>query len=295
LAIDGDSIAGALPIFIKQTDLGNCINSLPYYGSNGGIVEYNNNNQVKLALLNEFDKLANDFNCVSGTIITSPFEENTSFYEESVLNKYKSVRIGQITTLANEDQLWTKFHSKTRNVIRKAIKSEVRFGIENTDDAFSFLIDEHISGMSKIGALPKEKSFFDSVRAVCQPGKDFNVYVAYSEGKRIAALLLFYFNKTVEYYTPVTKEEYRIDQPMSLLVFEAMKAAWNNGFLYWNWGGTHITQTGVYDFKKKWGTDDFPYYYYTCIYDKSVCKYNKEDILLHFNNYFVIPFENLES
>lgn len=33
-------------------------------------------------------------------------------------------------------------------------------------------------------------------------------------------------------------------------------------------GGIWLTQGGVYDFKKKWGTIDKNYFYYTTIFDK---------------------------
>ena len=65
---------------------------------------------------------------------------------------------------------------------------------------------------------------------------DWSVFTAFHDGCPVAALLLFYFNKTVEYFTPVTVHEYRNFQPMSLIVFEAMRDAINRGMTNWNWG-----------------------------------------------------------
>ena len=39
-----------------------------------------------------------------------------------------------------------------------------------------------------------------------KPEKDYNIYVAKLDNKKIASLLLLYFNKTVEYFTPTVLE-----------------------------------------------------------------------------------------
>ena len=78
-----NKIVGALPTFIKRNNnYGNIINSLPFYGSNGGIIEYCGDINVRCALLEAFNNLAQKEGCVASTIITSPFEGNLNLYKE---------------------------------------------------------------------------------------------------------------------------------------------------------------------------------------------------------------------
>jgi len=63
--------------------------------------------------------------------------------------------------------------------------------------------------------------------------------------------LLFYYGKTIEYFTPVFRNEYRSYQPMSLLIYQAMVDGAKAGYERWNWGGTWENQEGVYRFKSK--------------------------------------------
>jgi lipid II:glycine glycyltransferase (peptidoglycan interpeptide bridge formation enzyme) len=121
------------------------------------------------------------------------------------------------------------------------------------------------------------------------------LYLADLNGTLIAALLLLYFNRTVEYYTPVVRMGYRTLQPLSLLIFTAMKDALRRGFIYWNWGGTWLTQDGVYRFKSRWNTRDYPYYYYTTIYRNSILKLTKQKLLEEYPYFYVLLFPKQEE
>ena len=108
---------------------------------------------------------------------------------------------------------------------------------------------------------------------------------------KMGELLVLYYNKTVEYFTPAIVEENRTDQPLPMIIYQAMCDAVKKGFKYWNWGGTWLTQDGVYAFKKKWGSVDLPYYYYTYIFNKDILQLNKDEVLKNYENYFVYPFD----
>ena len=295
LALENNRIISALPLFIKQSPLGNCINSLPFFGSNGGIIEYNNDLHVKKALIKELHKVAMENKCVSATIITSPFENNYALYKNVLEFDREVIRVGQITTLHEPNTLLDSFHYKTRNSIKKALKSNLKVEVDNSQEAFDFLISEHIVGMQKIEANAKNAIFFMNVINLCKAGLDYNIYVASQDNNKISALLLFYFNKTVEYFTPVTKEEFRTLQPMSLLICKAMNDAFCNGYKYWNWGGTQTWQTGVYNFKKRWGTKNYNYHYLTKIYDVKIKKYSRNEIAENYPYFFLLPFDSLDE
>ncbi|MCK5610396.1 hypothetical protein KAR91_51460, partial [Candidatus Pacearchaeota archaeon] len=47
-------------------------------------------------------------------------------------------------------------------------------------------------------------------------------------------------------------------------------------------------------FKKKWGSRDKPYFYYVAVNNKKILELTKQDILNEYNDFFVIPFNELK-
>lgn len=291
----GDEVKGILPVMIHSNDVyGNVANSLPYYGSNGGIMA--DTLEVKEKLLEAYYAVIKENKCVAGTIVTTPFEKDYMWYRKKMNPAFMDMRIGQIASLPenvgeNAEFLMSRFHYKTRWSIRKAEKNDIIVKVENTKDGLEFLYNTHQENMEKKGGGAKSKKFFDVFQKYFAPVKDYNIYVAYKDDKIIAALLLFYYNQMVEYYMPVIIEEYRPLQPLSLIIFTAMIDAIELGFKKWDWGGTWVSQESLHRFKERWGSQDFNYYYYTNIWDDKILKLDKDIILQNYKNYYVYPFD----
>jgi hypothetical protein len=300
----GREVVAAMPTFLKRGKYGNVLNSLPFWGSNGGVIVNptlppNEKKLLKRTLLQSFYDLANQLSCVLSTIIVSPLEEDPVFYEECTRAHYTDERIGQVTLLPESpepEDLLGQFESVRRRNIRKAMKSGVTCHDDNTAEAMEFLYELHVENMSELGGLTKPREFFQVVRKVLKYGTDYRLYIAEKDDVPIAGLLLFYHNRTVEYYVPAVLRAYRTIQPLSLLVFASMLDAIREGYNCWNWGGTWHSQTGVYDFKKRWGAKDIPYGYYTTAYrDVSHIKsLSKPEILREYPYFYVMPFSKLE-
>jgi|SaaInlStandDraft_3_1057020.scaffolds.fasta_scaffold14910_2 hypothetical protein len=286
---ESNNIQAILPIMQKEGTLGTIINTLPYYGSNGGIIA--KNDDAYNVLLNYYDELANT---VSGaTYINNPLNIN----KEKVSHDYSDIRIGHWTSLEKTDDIprsvMTSYHSKTRNLVRKAIKSNVEVSIDNNEK--KFLYQTHVENMQSVGGIAKEKMFFDLLDKHFTAGEDYNIYIAKYEGKKIGAILLFYYNQTVEYFTPVAVSEYRNYQSTSLMVYQAMIDAIEKNYTWWNWGGTWLSQDGVYHFKSRFGAIDKKYSYFIKINNKDIYYATKEKLLNEYQNFYVIPFDKLRS
>jgi GNAT acetyltransferase-like protein len=241
LAIGNDNeIKGALPAFLKQNDdHGNILNSLPFYGSNGGIIEYEGNDEVKKLLLSAFDSFAQERKCAATTIITSPFENDIGFYEKEIDFGFQDKRLGQLTKLPNASndvgsEIMNMIDGVRRRNIRKALKSNIEIKDGNDLDIIDFLAKTHEENIGAVGGSIKPKFFFELIKNNFEYHENYRIYVAYLDAIPIAALLLFYYNKTVEYFTPVVLEEFRTYQPLSLIIFEAMKDSVEMGYEWWN-------------------------------------------------------------
>jgi hypothetical protein len=299
LALKGKDVIGSFPIMIKNSNSEGCIaNSLPFYGSNGSIIvntgmDYEFSEAVKKEIINEAYLLLEKRQCRAATFITNPFD-NQDWYSANFQYDFHDYRIGQITSLPGysehiENDLLNSFEEpRTRN-IKKAIKSNIVSEKDISCRYLDFLYKTHIENMEAIGGKAKPKEFFQLIPEIFE-NKEFAIYIAKQFDEPIAALLLFYFNNTIEYITPVIKKEYRSLQPLSLLIFEAMKDGSKMGFKYWNWGGTWKSQSGVYSFKKKWGAIDKIYHYYTKIFDKDFQKIDKYLLNQNFPYFYSYPY-----
>jgi len=157
--------------------------------------------------------------------------------------------------------------------------------------ALTFLMNTHKENMDVVGGPVKDKEF--SIIGNWKVGTDCNLYLSRQKetGHDAAALLLSYFNKTVDYWIPAIKVDFRNLNPLHILIFEAMKDAAKRGFKYWNWGGTTIPgMEDVLHFKKRFGGDTSIYRYYTKMNSRLPDGVTKRDLMYAYPYFFVLPF-----
>lgn len=299
---EDDRLLGFLPMAYKKGAAGMVVNSLPFYGSNGSMLVATNvvdKNIVRGLLFKSAIERIEQLSFTVATFISNPLDAETNHWlKTNVQNQLLDERIGQITHLPKNsdhlsDDLIKSFEDPRPRNIRKALKEGINIYHSHDQDALNFLYAVHHDNITAINGIPKEKRFFMEIPKYFSEA-DYRIYIAEYKGEKIGALLLFYYNETVEYFTPAVIEAYRNIQPTALLIFQAMIDAVQNGFKNWNWGGTWLTQGGVYDFKKKWGTTDYHYYYYTIVNDKAILDHSKEYILAEYPYFFVVPFSALK-
>jgi len=283
VAIEKGRIVGALPLLYYETELGRVYNSLPYYGSNGGILW--DTLAAFEGLVDAYNEIGRDVSTISSTMIGNPFSEKSL---DGVLHNLKDWRIGQFTELKCID----KEASAKRNV-KKAIREGVTVTI--APEKMDRLREMHQENIVAIGGIPKSDRFFELVPKYFKPGKDYDLYIASKDGETIGGLLLFYFNQVVEYFPPAVDSQFRSIQPLSLILQTAMDDAKRNGFIWWNWGGTWLNQTGVYRFKNKWGASERQYTYYTQLNNASLLDWPQEKVRDSFPNFYVVPFDRLRK
>ena len=165
VALEGDRVIGAIPAFVKRNArYGNVVNSLPFVGSNGGVmvdpsVEYE---PTFRALLKGFHDLCDSVEAVSSTIVNRPIDPDDALYDALAEATAMDERIGQVSTLpltaddatdeAIDEALMLAVHRKTRGHIRKAISSGVTIRHSGDPETLRFLHDVHQENMGAIGA-----------------------------------------------------------------------------------------------------------------------------------------------
>jgi lipid II:glycine glycyltransferase (peptidoglycan interpeptide bridge formation enzyme) len=198
-------------------------------------------------------------------------------------------RIAQWTALAGED-LPPGVEASARRNIQKARSAGVT--VREAADAVPFLEATHRENMAAIGGRAKPAEFFARLDTMTC-GRDWRLHLAEQDGAPLAALLTFEAAKTVEYVMPVVVESARTLQPTALILAVAMADAARRGFTRWNWGGTWLTQEGVYRFKKKWGASERRYRYFITLNDPSLRTRSAAELSSAYPWYFTLPYGQL--
>lgn len=261
------NIIGLIPVVLSKNMGTNIVNSLPFFGSHGGVIIRNQVPSIVAdELLNHFNDFCRQNFVLSATIVEGLEGGKDTIYQNFVAD-FLQVRVTQISRLpignernVLEEDIMKMCTSKTRNAIRKINK--FNFKISHSDQAFvtNCLYTQHKEGIDQLGGLVKPKNLFSSLDQFFEYGSDYRVYFAEYDGQIISCLLVFYYNSWVEYFTPTILSSHRSLQPLSSIIFRAMSdSVLENDSIFWNWGGTWPSQSSLYKFKNSWGAKDFPY------------------------------------
>lgn len=301
-AVQNGEIVGILPCFeVTHRRHGRIINSLPWYGSYGGcVLKLGASQHIRQALLDRYLLYIQADDVSFATLVMSP-------YENGFLDQYMRIlkpaaidsRIGQITELPDngvdlESRLEFTLTQKTRNLVRKSRNQGFVLCRDPTDTDWDFMYSTHVENMQAIGGQPKPWDHFQAMQDIFP--KEWRILLtAKLDEKNVASLLLLRYNSTVEYVTPVIKQEFRSLQPLSFLIWNGMLDAVQDGYKWWNWGGTWRSQKSLYHFKSGWGAKDLPYTY--IIHAKpealSLLRSNPEAMRSAFPYYFIYPYHLL--
>jgi hypothetical protein len=294
-------LKAAIPAFARPGRFGTVVNSLPFFGSHGGVLTAEDcDEDLKRKLLLAFSDHCVNLGAVSTTIIEAPFPETTGCYE-TLPRAFDDDRIGQWTRLPDRaaddvrEAVLANLHHKTRNMVRKAEREDFDVTLEVGLGAIRQLHHLHEANMQVIGGRAKPWQVYETIHEVFHADRDYRLYVARHPGGDVAAaLLLFFYKDTVEYFTPAISAAHRHAQPLSLLIFRAMvDAVAERGARWWNWGGTWRSQAGVHRFKASWGAEERVYRYHVITGEgfDALAKHSSGEILEAYPYFYTFPFK----
>lgn len=292
-AKENDELVGILPFFVKETKYGNVLNSLPFFGSYGGILS--NHYEVQkniLELLNNFNK---ENELLSSVIIANPFKNNEA-YNKIYKHDIKEERLIQCVSLKNksQDTLWNELEQRVRRSIRKSEKNQVSVNTEDVNEQiFEKFYQLHKTDMESKNGRSKPTEFFKYVRKHFIQRQDYDIFTAIKDGEAIAYLLVFYFPPFTEYYMPAYRPDYKHLQSTSLLIWESMKESTKRNMEFYNFGGTWKNQNELYMFKKGWNSIDYHYNYYIFRDLARVNSMGLKSVKENYENFYVTSYDEI--
>jgi hypothetical protein len=283
-------VVAVFPSFIKKTKLGNVMNSLPVSGSHGGICFSNSvvdKEELAKEILNPVLDFAKEKDCLTSTIITSPFSDSchyAGFNFDFVLPRFT-----QVIDLQEYPQYSI--------AVRRSIKKAKKIGVVTTSsvDKPNFLdgfwkIHEKNMIFCKQNVKPKE--FFSNIQEIMgKKGAEFNL--AHYEDKLIAGVLTVKFKNTIYFHEINFDREFKKERAVSLLVDTLLSGAKKSGFENANFGASPSREHGVYAFKKSFGAFEQTYSYFTKAHTPmgELKNFSLSEVKNNFKWFYFLPFE----
>ena len=284
----GKEIVGVFPLMLAEGAQGDVLNSLPYFGSNGGVLCGQNDEQAISALLDWYQVQAD--RAASATVV-----ENPLFRQTGTPATLHSERISVVTPLPSPGDgrasLLQGIDSSARRNVLKAERSGVVVSVaDEGPDALDVLATLHRLSMQVNGGQVKTHEFFELLPTIFRPGTDYQLYLATVEGETVGALLVMFYGAVADYYMPATLPAARPVQPMAALLCSAMLDAADRGCTRWNWGGSGVGNETLVRFKMKWGGRRTTYRYLTLLNDEKLLEVPPDDLVSHYPGFYVRPF-----
>ncbi len=287
-------LVGFLPLVMKESE-GECtFSSMPFFGPNAGVVcDYESLDCEKIheQLLRASLVCAQEKNAVSVSYYT-PFHNNSTqkYYAQYLTDSYvveKNTTFIELETYEPDSSL--------RYDLRKAENAGVKIIAARNEDDILAMNSIYQKNCSDYGIPPKP---LDCLRFLINQSAEngsTTTWLATIDDKIVAGLVMIFSPSTASYYLPCSVHEYRTQQPSTLLIHHAMLEAKRRGIEYWNWESSPSKESGVYKFKKKWGSLDGHYKIFVKpLRDVSYFRSQGVDgISKRFPYYFVFPFNQL--
>jgi hypothetical protein len=171
-----------------------------------------------------------------------------------------------LTLDAPPDQLMKKFdRSCVRQKISKACESKLTLKVGTGEDDLKVFHKLHmLTRRERQGLPPKPYIFFKSLWDVFSPTNNVSVLLCQLHGETIAGVMLFKFKNRVSIEIAGYDKKYLQLCPIHFLFWQSISIAHQEGYDILDFGSTPPSNTGLMDFKKRWGTavTDLTNYYY---------------------------------
>lgn len=295
--------------FLRDGICGTVANSNPFYGSHGGFHEPLPNspkNFVTVSLGDLIEWLENK-NIAALTIVENPYSrENEALLNQELVGTLRSIsnvkyeKISRFSSVRwvngadSEDNLLAGYHGKTRNCVRKFLKSDCQIksfspGDEGFENVCQWLATQHKLGIEAKNGLPKPFSYFQSLADYYSPDR-LEIDAVFLDDTPIAGLLNFRIDNQKEYWTPVTTPMGKTTNAIYGLIHKSLSDISNNGGGLMNFGGSWATQGDLQRFKNRFGSEVREYNYHCFVFDELVSRTHPNELLKSYPYFFVRNF-----
>jgi lipid II:glycine glycyltransferase (peptidoglycan interpeptide bridge formation enzyme) len=154
------------------------------------------------------------------------------------------------------ENIYKGFH---KNLVQRSIKKAYRNGLtlkrcQSQAEIVDFY-DLYMQMRRTKGLLPQPRCYFEALWKLLKPLHQIEVLFALHGQQKISAILLLKYKDSVIYEYGATMEGMHQYSPSPFLLGEAIHEAADQGFRYFDFGRTSVTETGLAQFKSHWGAE----------------------------------------
>lgn len=265
--ITGKDIRGINVVFKRDVALDNHFaNKIPAgmyfdmvtpYGYGGWIIEGDN----KEELFNEYYAWLEKNGIISEFVRFHPIIKN----HKACQDFYDVIQLGEVVhmDLSSPEVIWENIPSKNRNMIRKAIKNDVKIFNGRYPEIYDIFREIYNATMDKDNADSYyyfEPEFYESV--LNDLPENAEIFYAVKDGMVIAASIMIFANGMMNYHLSGSLREYSSLAPTNLLLYKAALWGCANGCrtLYLG-GGVGSGEDSLFRFKKAFYRGELNHFY----------------------------------
>lgn len=199
-----------------------------------------------------------------------------------VISDYEVVPLGEVVhmDLASPETIWANITSKNRNVIRKAIKNDVKIFNGRYPELFETFRNIYNGTMDKDHADAYyyfDSDFYSSVENDLADNAQV-FYAQIPDGTIIAASIILAANERMFYHLSGSVREYSSLAATNLLLYEAALWGCTNGYkIFYLGGGVGSGEDSLFKFKRAFYRGDLNRFYI----GKKIYMQDKYDALMH--------------
>lgn len=227
------------------------------YGYGGWLIEGENTSQLFI----DYDRWCVDNSIISEFVRFHPMLEN----QKKCGKSYKVIPLGETVAmdLTTPEVIFNNLTSKNRNVIRKAIKNDVKIYNGRFPEVFSMFKTIYDSTMDKDDADPYyyfEDQFYKSVLEDLP--ENAQVFWAEKDGEAIAASIMLMCNGYMNYHLSGSVRKYSSLAATNLILYRA--GIWGNANGYrslYLGGGVGSGEDSLFKFKRAFYKGDLHRFY----------------------------------
>ena len=165
--------------------------------------------------------------------------------------------------LEHPDILKKKFHYKSvRYEINKADKNNLTLRAAESEADLMAFYRLYVKTRKRLCLPPQPYKFFKQLWKQFHPDS-MEIYFAEHALQKIAALLVLKYKNRVSAEALGWDDLYEKASPNHFLFWNAIKSAYDQGYEIFDFGRTAKTNTGLMNFKARWGTDTVDFVHFS--------------------------------
>ncbi len=257
MALDGkENVVGVLPAFrISSVLTGRRLVSSPFSYICGPLGE---NDNVRSALLRA---LVAEAQSSGASYLELKSLSNLPALESLIESRHYTTF--HVDLAADEETILANTHkSQIQRGIKKAQKEGVEIAVHNDEQGISEFHRLNLTTCRAHGIPAQPKKFHTQVLTELGNSGQAEYLLARYQGKAIAGIVVFTHGDTAIYMYGASDPDYLQQRPNHLLLWEAIVAAKRRGLRTFDLGRVSPDNTGLREFKERWGAKALPLHYY---------------------------------